>query len=86
LKALRATRVVTVTEDTLDAPVFAAFDGEKKAKSEDEQGGGEEESITIWWLCNQPALFYMSLITYYCNAHSASSSMPALTSVERRPE
>jgi len=43
LIALHATRVVTVTEDAVDAPDFAVFEGEKNEMSEDEQE--TEESI-----------------------------------------
>ena len=42
-KGRRARRVVTVTAEVEDAPGLAFFDGEKKSRSEDEQG--TEESM-----------------------------------------
>jgi hypothetical protein len=42
-KVLRATRVVTVTADAVDAPVFAVLEAEKKARSEDV----DEQSIAV---------------------------------------
>jgi hypothetical protein len=55
LTALRATRVVTVTEDTVDAPDFADFDGEKKSWSDDERD--TEESIANRAQCYSHCLF-----------------------------
>jgi len=59
-KGRRARRVVTVTADVDDAPDLAFFDGEKKSRSEDEQGTEESMAsnrkptlhcILPLWLC-----------------------------------
>lgn len=50
-RALCVIRVVTTTEDVVDATGSCVFEVEKKPKSEDELGilGGEEEIMVKGW-------------------------------------